>query len=154
MAWPRSFRLATVVPGELSFAWILDGMAIQDVWRVPLDSADASRMRAFYGTTIRFYDAAIAAWRSMWIDPLNGRVRRFIGRLLDDTIVLDGIAQDPKERWTFRDIAADSFVWRGESSVDGGKRGLWRIRCTRGGARPVSPPHAWWQHDTAGAKAC
>ena len=109
-----------VVPGELSFGWILDGRAIQDVWRVPLDPADRTRMRAFHGTTIRFFDPAIAAWRSTWIDPLNGRVRRFIGHVKHGVIVLVGEDPDPRERWTFRDITPESFLWRGEVSVDGG----------------------------------
>jgi len=78
-------------------------------------------MRAFHGTTIRFYDSQIGAWRSTWIDPLNGRVRRFIGRSEAGIIVLDGLDEDPKERWSFRDITPDSFLWRGESSTDGGR---------------------------------
>lgn len=109
------------VRGELHFGWILDGRAVQDVWRVPVDPADAARMRAFHGTTIRFYDPRIAAWRSTWIDPLNGRVRRFIGRPVGDSIVLDGLDDDPKERWTFQDITPNSFTWRGEESTDGGR---------------------------------
>jgi hypothetical protein len=110
-----------VVLGELSFGWILGGTAIQDIWRVPLDPADRQKMRAFYGTTIRFYDRSRGAWRSTWIDPLNGRVRRFTGRPLNDAIVLEGIDDDLKERWTFRDIALNGFIRRGESSVDGGR---------------------------------
>jgi hypothetical protein len=110
-----------VVPGELHDGWILGGAAIQDVWRVPLDPADRGRVRAFYGTTIRFYDSHIDAWRSTWIDPLNGRVRRFIGRTEGGMIVLDGLDEDPEERWTFRDITPVSFLWRGESSTDGGR---------------------------------
>jgi hypothetical protein len=114
-----------VARGELRVGWILDGRAIQDVWRVPLDPDDARRMRAFHGTTIRFYDLHLAAWRSTWLDPLNGRVRRFLGRPVGDTIVLDGLDEDPRERWTFRDITADSFHWRGEQSTDGGQN--WTI---------------------------
>ena len=114
-----------VVRGELHFGWILDGRAVQDVWRVPVDGSDAARMRAFHGTTIRFYDPQIDAWRSTWLDPLNGRVRRFIGRPVGHTIVLEGLDEDPKERWTFRDITNDSFVWRGERSTDGGR--TWTI---------------------------
>src|SRR5262249_18014159 len=65
--WHGSDRSGSpiVVAGELSFGWILGGTAIQDIWRVPLDG-DRSRMRAFYGTTVRFYDPAISAWRSTW----------------------------------------------------------------------------------------
>jgi hypothetical protein len=110
-----------VVAGELHFDWILGGRAIQDIWRVPIDPADAVRMRAFHGTTIRFYDPHIGAWRSTWIDPLNGRVRRFIGRAAGDDIVLDGLDEDPRERWSFREITPSSFLWRGESSTDGGQ---------------------------------
>jgi len=110
-----------VVPGELSFGWILGGRAIQDVWRVPLDPADGARMRAFHGTTIRFYDPQLGAWRSTWLDPLNSRVRRFIGRAEGDTIVLEGLDDDPRERWSFRDITPERFRWRGERSPDGGR---------------------------------
>jgi hypothetical protein len=110
-----------VVRGELHFGWILDGRAIQDVWRVPLDPADGRRMRAFHGTTIRFYDPAIDAWRSTWLDPLNGRVRRFVGRPDGDNIILDGEDDDPRERWSFRDISDDGFHWVGEESRDGGR---------------------------------
>jgi hypothetical protein len=110
-----------VVSGELHFGWILGGAAVQDVWRVPLDPAEGRHMRAFHGTTIRFYDSRIGAWRSTWIDPLNGRVRRFVGRTEGGIIVLDGLDEDPKERWSFRDISSNSFLWRGESSTDGGR---------------------------------
>jgi len=53
-----------VARGEVHFGWVLDGRAVQDVWRVPLDQNDAARMRAFHGTTVRFYDPRIDAWRS------------------------------------------------------------------------------------------
>jgi hypothetical protein len=110
-----------IVSGELHFGWILGGAAVQDVWRVPLDPVEGRHMRQFHGTTIRFYDPRIGAWRSTWIDPLNGRVRRFIGRAEGGMIVLDGLDDNPKERWTFRDITPDSFLWQGESSTDGGR---------------------------------
>jgi len=109
-----------VVAGELDFGWILNGRAVQDVWRVPRDPSDAGRMRAFHGSTIRFYDIEIDAWRSTWLDPLNGRVRRFIGRPTDGGIVLDGLDDDPSERWRFSSIEPDSFTWSAEESHDGG----------------------------------
>jgi hypothetical protein len=37
-----------------------------------------------------------------------------------DAIVLDGLDDDPQERWTFRDIRPNSFIWRGEESTDAG----------------------------------
>ena len=110
-----------VVPGELHFGWVLGGRAVQDIWRVPVDPADAPAMRGFHGTTIRFYDPAIDAWRSTWLDPLNCSVRRFIGRPVNGGIVLEGLDEDPRERWSFRDITADTFRWIGELSRDGGR---------------------------------
>ena len=60
--------------------------------------------------------------RSTWLDPLNGRVRRFIGRLAPGgDIVLEGLDDDPRERWSFREISPDRFRWVGEASSDGGR---------------------------------
>jgi len=123
LEWRGKDRAGALVSvrGELHVGWVLDGRAIQDIWRVPLDPLDAGLMRAFHGTTIRFYNPRIEAWRSTRLDPLNGRVRRFIGRSIGDSILLDGLDQDPQERWSFRDITSNSFRWRGEESIDGGE---------------------------------
>jgi hypothetical protein len=111
---------ATMI-GELQFGWVLGGLAIQDVWTVPSSGQAATAVRPFCGTTLRFYDPLIDAWRSTWIDPLNGRVRRFLGHPDGDDIVLDGLDDEPAERWAFRDITPNSFRWTGEVSHDGGK---------------------------------
>jgi hypothetical protein len=108
-----------VVQGELHFAWILGGRAVQDVWCVPLEDDQAGQMRAFHGTTIRFYDPAISAWRSTWLNPVSGRVRRFVGHATDDGIVLDGVDVDPHARWRFMAITDNSFTWTSEESPDG-----------------------------------
>jgi len=122
------------VRGKLDVGWILGGRAIQDVWRMPTDPAEAGRMRAFHGTTVRFFDPGIGAWRSTWMDPLNGRVRRFIGRPVGDRIVLEGLDDDPRERWGFRDLTPGSFRWTGEESPDGGD--TWILREEILGSRP------------------
>ena len=75
---------------------------------------------AFHGSTIRFYDPAIDAWRSTWVEPVNGRVRRFIGRPDDGDIMLLSDEEDPQLRWRFTDIAPDSFRWLAEISGDRG----------------------------------
>ena len=92
--------------GELHFGWVLGGRRCR--------TSGSSRSRrarrgepplAFHGSTIRFYDASIGAWRSTWIDPVNGRVRRFVGRPVDGEIVLLSDEDDPQLRWRFTDIA-------------------------------------------------
>jgi hypothetical protein len=112
-----------VVAGELHFGWILGGRAVQDVWKVPKNPADApAGLGGFHGTTIRFYDPKIDAWRSTWINPRAGRVSLFIGKPAPDGIYLTCTDTDRKpERWSFHDITPTSFRWVGEYSEDGGK---------------------------------
>jgi len=97
--------------GEIHFAWVLDGRAIQDVWILP---------GAFYGSTLRVYDPGIDAWHIHWSDPLKQLYTRQIGRAQGRDIVQLGEADGVHIRWTFSDITPDSFRWRGERSADGG----------------------------------
>jgi hypothetical protein len=108
--------------GELHFGWVLGGRAIQDVWIVPArgQPGESQPPLAFHGSTIRFFDPAIGAWRSTWIEPINGRVRRFIGRPHREDILLLSDHDEPHLRWRFTDITADSFTWLGETSHDRG----------------------------------
>jgi hypothetical protein len=108
--------------GELHFGWVLGGRAVQDIWIVPGRGVrgEGQAPLAFHGSTIRFYDPVIDAWRSTWIDPVMGRVRRFIGREVDGEILLLCTEDEPQLRWRFTDISRDAFTWRGEISHDGG----------------------------------
>jgi hypothetical protein len=107
--------------GELHFGWVLGGRAIQDVWMVPgAGLAPPERgFRAFHGSTIRFYDPSIAAWRSTWVEPINARVRKFIGEIGDGDITLTSTDDEPTLRWRFTDVTDNSFTWTGEFSDDG-----------------------------------
>jgi hypothetical protein len=111
----------TRVNGELHFGWVLGGRAVQDTWIVPgRGESHLPAFRAFHGTTVRFYDPTIDAWRSTWIEPINARVRRFIGRYVDGDIVLLSDEDQPQLRWRFTDIEEDAATWRGEVSYDDG----------------------------------
>jgi hypothetical protein len=112
--------------GELTFGWVLGGRAAQDVWVVPRPGSGPTGARPrFHGTTVRFHDADLGAWRSTWIEPVNGRVRTFIGRPDGDDIELVSLDGEPLLRWRFTQITADSFTWLGELSVDEGR--TWQL---------------------------
>jgi hypothetical protein len=121
--------------GELHFGWVLGGRAVQDVWVVhsPGQPGAGVPPRAFHGSTLRFYDSRLGAWRSTWIEPINGRVRQFIGRPAGKEIELVSLDGDPLLRWRFTDIQPDSFWWIGEYSTDETRTWLVeeRMRCTR-----------------------
>jgi hypothetical protein len=113
--------------GEIHFGWLLQGRAIQDVWMIPRlkdRRADAAAMPVvgnFYGTTIRAYDPALDAWHIYWIDPVTNAYYQQIGRKQGADIVQEGtMPTGESTRWTFTEIKADSFHWKGEVSTDRG----------------------------------
>jgi hypothetical protein len=117
-------------PGEWHFGWALEGRAVQDVWIVPprgeQRGGDAAARFNSYGTTLRVYDPDIDAWRIQWTDPVTRSFLQMIGRAEGDDIVQLGTLSDGKlARWSFRNITADSFLWRGEISADNGA--TWRV---------------------------
>jgi hypothetical protein len=109
--------------GELVFGWVLDGRAIQDIWiSYPRDGTKERNI----GTSIRFFDEATKTWRVVFVAPAYGGFLTVQGGVEGDRIVLRGTDDEGATiRWSFNDIHADSFVWRGERSRDGGK--TWKL---------------------------
>ena len=111
--------------GEWHFGWILEGRAIQDVWivppRGPERSGDAAANVHVCGTTLRVYDPRIDAWRIQWTDPVTQSYLSMVARKEGEDIVQLGEDPDGRAiRWSFSEIAASSFWWRGEISPDKG----------------------------------
>jgi hypothetical protein len=134
-AGPDSNGERATATGELHFGWVLGGRAVQDIWIVPGrgQPGEGQPPSAFHGSTIRFYDPAIDAWRSTWVEPVNSRVRRFVGRQSGGDILLISDEEDPRLRWRFTDIQPESFTWLGETSYDSGSTWILeeRMRATR-----------------------
>jgi hypothetical protein len=109
--------------GEVLFGWILDGYALQDIFlSYPKPGSTDERKMV---TGVRFVDPKTDKWTVMFAAPAFGAAIRMEGGAEGDRIVLRG--HDDKGallRWSFNDIRADSFVWRGETSHDGGKTWL------------------------------
>lgn len=107
--------------GEWHFAWVLEGRAVQDVWIVPRRGQREAVPDPYeYGTSLRFYDPVIDAWRSTWVGPTQRLVRTFVARRVGDDVVLDARLEDGRRlRWSFADITPDSFTWS-NATEDGG----------------------------------
>jgi hypothetical protein len=107
--------------GEWHFGWVLEGRAIMDVWTAPRRSLRGSADPYEYGATLRFFDPTIQAWRSTWIGPVRHLVLPFIGRRVEDEIILEGsFAPGWLTRWIFSLVTVTSFRWRSMESCDDG----------------------------------
>jgi hypothetical protein len=111
--------------GEVHFSWVLQGTAVQDVWIGPRLTPGAPWPGgAMYGTTLRMYDHSIEAWRVFWFNGPDGARRELIGRRHERDIVQEGTTPEGiPVRWSFTDIASNSFRWLGERMIDG----AWRL---------------------------
>lgn len=108
--------------GEVHFGWILGGKAIQDVW---MGCREGTEQMVLFGTTIRFYDPKINAWRSTWLSPIKGLVQAFVARKVNDEIVLEGkTTEGYPEKWIFSEITPTSFRWHSEETHDNSKSWL------------------------------
>jgi hypothetical protein len=104
---------------EWLFGWALEGRAVQDVLISPPRAEPGERFE--YGSTVRFYDPEMDAWRITWITPVQRAVRSLVARADGDGILLEGIEPDGTHlRWTFTEITGETFLWRGYVSTDGG----------------------------------
>jgi hypothetical protein len=128
--------------GEWHFGWALEGRAIQDVWIVPprgeLRRADATANANSYGTTLRVYDPELDTWLIQWSDPVTRTFLQMTGRAEGPDIVQLGTRTDGRlVRWSFSEITANSFLWRGEVSADEGA--TWRLNVEFTARRVPSP---------------
>jgi hypothetical protein len=108
--------------GEFIVGWVMDGRVIQAFWIV--NPSGVRKDREVY-TQLHYYDPKSGTWPSTFIDPEHASVARFTGGAVGDRIVLDTLDFDGDTRWSLNDIRPDSFVWREEESLDGGK--TWRL---------------------------
>src|SRR5262245_59339116 len=82
----------------------LEARAVQDVWITPAppeqQPARAGAL-AWYGSTLRVFEPALEAWRTVWTDPLSQLRIELIGRRHGDDIVQLGTRGGRPIRWTF-----------------------------------------------------
>ena len=104
--------------GELLFGWVLDGLAVQDIWITYPKTAGHQRD---IGTSVRYFDNKSKTWQVVFVNPVQGDITVH-GGMEGDRIVLRGTDHNGSPiRWSFNDIKPNSFTWCGEKSSDGGK---------------------------------
>jgi hypothetical protein len=109
--------------GEAHFEWVLEGHAIQDVFIIPARGHRGGARQPWwrYGSTVRWYDPTIDAWRITFFDPPRRVELHQLARAVDDEIVQ--IGEDSAglwRRWRFVQIESSAFRWLGEVSWDRG----------------------------------
>jgi len=116
-------KVAASASVEAHFGWALEGRAVQDVWITPARADRASSTGAgldWYGSTLRVFDPVTNAWNTVWTDPVSALRIELVGRRQGDDIVQLGTRGGRPIRWTFSEITARSFTWRGHVlSFDG-----------------------------------
>jgi len=109
--------------GELHAAWALEGRAVLDTWIMPPRGSrpGAHPVQNMYGTTLRTWDPALAAWRIAWSNPARNHYEQQIGRWHGKDIVqLGARAGGVATRWMFTEITPRSFRWLGDAlAADG-----------------------------------
>jgi hypothetical protein len=126
--------------GEFIVGWVMDGRAIQDVWIV---NPSGKRSEREVYTTLHYFDPKSRTWHATFVDPEHSSIARFTGGPQgNDRFVLETPDLGSEtHRWSFNDIRSDSFVYRDESTSDGGK--TWKLhseyQMKRRGAAPAAP---------------
>lgn len=115
--------------GEVHFAWVLDGYAMQDTWTLPRwgqGDSHPDQVKVSTGTSLRVWSAEKKAWLITWINPVSGARDEMVGQRVGNQIVQLGHHKDGSIiRWSFREITNDSFHWFGEVlEADGA---TWRL---------------------------
>lgn len=115
-------------PGVWSFAWVLDGRAIQDVlvYAATDDQSKTGVGERRIGTTLRFYQPEEDTWRVVWLGAQSGILVTLTGGAREGGLRLEGEeAPGVMLRWSFANIAENSFHWTGLVSKDHGS--TWQL---------------------------
>jgi ketosteroid isomerase-like protein len=125
--FPDGSKLKT--EGEWIFSRVLEGRAILDIFMLPkrsLRTAGTSKTANRYGIALRAYHEKLKTWKVYWHNPLSGAFNELTASRVGADIVQSGTdANGNLIRWVFTEHKQDSFLWRGEQSLDEGN--TWQL---------------------------
>lgn len=106
------------VKGEWIFQWILEGLAVQDVFICPSRATRSLTPQpdAAYATTIRMYNPNKKAWDILYTEW--GCTTCLEARKEKDNII-QIVKGNDRLRWVFSDIKSHSFRWQRIVTEDG-----------------------------------
>src|SRR6266511_2855520 len=83
----REGLLTVHVPATWTFAWVLEGRAVQDVFvfGAPDDGTPTGR-----GSTLRYFDPRADLWHVYWLGASSGTIVRLQGKPSTGDILLEG----------------------------------------------------------------
>lgn len=125
-------------PGVSTWDWyyLLDGYAVQDVWRPDTEA----NPKAVQGTNLRTYDSETDTWNVVWTTQNSPAIEPFRASFRDGEIHMfaeraaNQLFRNHLMHITFHNISDDHFDWRYESSspTDGQNwREVARLSCDR-----------------------
>ena len=122
-------------PATWSWYYVLDGFAVQDVWK-------PGNPNGAMGTNLRTYDPESQSWNMVWATTGQARFDHFTASYEDGNLVMRGerwaraAFQAHDSRITFHNIGAQHFDWKYETAALQGEQ-QWneisRIACDRSG---------------------
>jgi len=106
--------------GQVTYTWILDGKALQEVWTS--DSENKGKEARPFGTSINFFDPKQQHWTAVWVYPAQGETWTMSGGDVDGQFVMTGHDMTGAlQRWTTRIASPDTVIGRFDISHDEGK---------------------------------
>ena len=124
-SYDKDSHLKSSVKGEWIFSYVLNGMAIQDLFIVPSreECKNNNIESGEYGTTIRIYDPKKDMWNVFYGCP--GETSLLKAYKIEDRIEQYCVNRTEfSQKWVFSNITKNSFTWQNLVSYDGGKTWL------------------------------
>ncbi len=113
---------------EWNWFYIMNGLAIQDVFILPKRADNIEPSDYFVGTGIRIYDEDKKKWQTSWLDTSSKRIELREAVSTDQNIVvIHNTEGGDKLRYTYYDMNAESFKWKQESANNDGR---WKVTQT------------------------
>jgi len=99
------------VKGEWFFQWILEGLAVQDVFICPsrVTRNENPQSDATYGTTIRMYNPNKHMWDILYTEWGSSTC---LEAYREDNKIIQIAVNNDKLRWVFSEITQNSFQWQ------------------------------------------